>query len=220
MTTRINSIAEAATLLFLRQGYARTQIKHIAKSIGISVGTIYHDFAGKEEIIHFILKCTIDPDFIDKEFERPITDDLFTGVEDEIVALLEQTGNDFATHLENNADQYSFKALISDAFDLLARYAVGCLFIEKNQYDFPFLAKHYLLYRKKFLDTMTQYINIFIANKTVRPMEHIELSTVLIVEILTWWSMDRRFTSFETSDMSLDLAKEICIDNIVSAYKV
>ncbi len=220
MNTRIKSIAEAATLLFLRQGYARTQINHIAKAIGVSVGTIYLDFAGKIEIMHFILKGTIDPNFMDREFKRPITDDLFSGIENEIVLLLEQMGNDFAMHLKNNAPNYSFEAFISDSFELLARYAVGCLFIEKNQYDFKFLADHYMLYRKKFFDTMTQYIRIFIKSGTIRPLEHVELSTTLIVETLTWWAMDRRFTSFETSDISLDLAKEICMDNIISAYKL
>lgn len=219
MNTRIKAIAEAATLLFLRQGYARTQISHIAKAIGVSVGTIYHDFAGKKEIMHFVLKCTIDPDFINREFERPITDDLFAGVENEIVSLLERTQSDFAKHLENNASSYSFEYLISDAFNLLARYAVGCLFIEKNQFEFKFLAEHYKAYRRKFLDTMSRYLTIFINSGTVRPMEHLELTTTLIIEILTWWAMDRRYTSFETSDIPLELAKKNCMDNILSAYK-
>ncbi|MEY8353017.1 helix-turn-helix domain-containing protein [Lachnospiraceae bacterium 54-53] len=219
MDTRIQAISEAATLLFLRQGYARTQISHIASAIGVSVGTIYHDFAGKKEIMHFVLKCTIDPDFINNEMERPVTDSLFSGVENEIVSLLEQSQNDFAGHLENGLEHYSFEDLISDAFDIFARYAVGCLFIEKNQFEFPFLAEHYKAYRRKFLDSMSRYLTVFINSGTVRPMEHLELTTALIIEILTWWAMDRRYTSFETSDVPLDLAKKICMDNILSAYK-
>jgi AcrR family transcriptional regulator len=210
---------EAATLLFLRQGYARTQISHIAKAIGVSVGTIYHDFAGKKEIMHFVLKCTIDPDFINREFERPITDHLFSGVEDEIMSLFEQSHNGFAKHLENDVESYSFEDLISDAFDILARYAVGCLFIEKNQFEFPLLAEQYKAYRGKFLDTMSRYLTILIDGGTVRPLEHLELTATLIIEILTWWAMDRRYTSFETSDIPLELAKKICMDNILSAYK-
>lgn len=219
MNERIKSIAEAATLLFLRQGYARTQISHIAKAIGVSVGTIYLDFAGKKEIMHFVLKQTINPDFINREFERPITDDLFIDVENEIVSLLEQKASDFSKHLEDNAHDYDLETLISDAFNLLSRYAVGCLFIEKNQYEFKFLAEHYKCYRKRFLDTMASYIGIFIDKGMVRSLDQLELSTVLITEILTWWAMDRRYTSFEISDIPLDLAKKICMDNILSAYK-
>lgn len=219
MNQRMKDIADAATKLFLQQGYAKTQISHIAKAVGISVGTIYLDFTGKREIMHFILKCTVDPSFIEREFERPITDDLFAGLESEIVTLFEKSGNDFAAHLQDSVDDYNFEMLISDAFDLLARYTVGCLFIEKNQFDFRNLAQQYMTYRKKFLDTMMRYINAFIEQGAVRPLEHLELSTTLIIEILSWWAMDVRYTSYETKDISMDLAKQICMDNIVAAYK-
>lgn len=219
MNERMKAIADAATLLFLQQGYSKTQISHIAKAVGVSVGTIYLDFTGKKEILHFVLKCTIAPDFINREFDRPITDDLFVGLENEIVAIFEKTGDDFAKHLANNAADYSLEALVSDAFDLLAQYAAGCLFIEKNQFDFKFLAEHYKQYRKRFLETMTKYMEVFIKNGMVRPLEHLELSTTLIVEILSWWAMDIRYTSFETRDIPLPLAKQLCMDNIISAYQ-
>ena len=192
MNQRIKDIADAATRLFLQQGYARTQIGHIAKAVGISVGTIYLDFTGKKEILHFILKCTIDPDFIQRKFARPITDDLFVGLEDELIALLDKLGNDFAAHLENDLVDYSFERLISDTFDILSRYAVGCLFIEKNQFDFKNLAENYRTFRRKFFDTMICYMEAYIQQGTVRPLEHVELSTTLIIETLSWWAMDIR----------------------------
>lgn len=219
LNQRIKEIAEAATRLFLQQGYAKTQISHIAKAAGVSVGTIYLDFAGKKEIMHFILKCTIDPSFIDRDFDRPIKDDLFTGLENDIIALFEKLGKDFSSHLEHDMAHYDFETLISDAFDILSQYAVGCLFIEKNQFDFKNLAQSYVAYRRQFFDTMTGYIRTFIQQGTVRPMEHLELSTTLIIEILSWWAMDIRYTSFETKDIPMDLAKKICMDNIVTAYK-
>lgn len=219
MNDRIKSIADAATCLFLQQGYSKTQISHIAKAVGVSVGTIYLDFTGKKEIMHFILKCTLDPDYINREFDRPITDDLFAGLENDIAAIFEQTGNDFAKHLTNNAADYSLGELVSDAFDMLSQYAVGCLFIEKNQFDFPFLAKHYKQYRKRFLETMMQYMAAFIKRGIVRPLEHLELTTTLIIEILSWWAMDIRYTSFETQDISPVIAKKLCMDNIISAYQ-
>lgn len=219
MNERIKAIADAATNLFLQQGYSKTQISHIAKAVGVSVGTIYLDFTGKKEIMHFILKCTLEPDFINGDFARPVTDDLFTGLENDIVAMFEKTGNDFARHLTDNAADYTLEALVSDAFDMLSHYAVGCLFIEKNQFDFEFLAKHYRRYRKRFLETMTQYMAAFIKRGIVRPLEHLELSTTLIIEILSWWAMDIHYTSFETQDIPPGLAKKLCLDNIVSAYQ-
>lgn len=219
MIQRVKEIADAATRLFLQQGYAKTQISHIAKAVGVSVGTIYLDFTGKKEIMHFILKCTIDPMFVEREFERPITDELFAGLEDEIISHFEKMRNDFAAHLDGSMADYSFEALIGDAFDILARYAVGCLFIEKNQYEFKNLAQYYIAYRKQFFDAMKEYIRAFIRQGKVRPLEHLELSTTLIIEVLSWWAMDIRYTSFETKDIPMELAKQICLDNIVTAYK-
>lgn len=219
MNERIKAIADAATYLFLQQGYSKTQISHIAKAVGVSVGTIYLDFTGKKEIMHFILKCTLNPEFINRDFDRPITDDLFAGLENDIVEVFEKTGNDFAKHLTDNAADYTLEALVSDAFDMLSQYAVGCLFIEKNQFDFKFLAEHYKQYRKRFLETMTQYMEAFIKRGIVRPLEHLELSTTLIIEILSWWAMDIHYTSFETQDISPGIAKKLCLDNIVSAYQ-
>lgn len=220
MTQRIDLIAKAAVSLFLRQGYSKTQISHIAKAVGVSVGTIYHDFIGKKEILHYILKCTVQPEFAAKELKTPISDEHFVGLEQEIVKVLEDSAEKFEEPLLNHLEGYTFESLISDAFDLLSQYAVGCLFIEKNQYDFPVLAKHYKIYREKFLSTMAAYLKAFMERKIIREIEDVELTTILIVETLSWWAMDIRYTSFETKNVSAKAAKAVCMDNIISAYKL
>ena len=50
-------------------------------------------------------------------------------------------------------------------------------------------------------------------------MEHLELSVTLMIEILSWWAMDIRYTTFETKDIPVELAKQVCMDNIIAAYK-
>lgn len=218
--TRIAAIYEAATRLFIQQGYSKTQISHIAKAIGVSVGTIYHDFTGKEEIMHFILKCTIDPDFINRDFQKPITDELFDDLENEIVETFKRSADSFSKNLDNVGLTYKFENLISDAFDILSEFAAGCLLIEKNQLDCQGLARYYKEYRKCFFDTMKKYINIFINKGIVRPLKNTDLTVTLIIEILTWWAMDRKYASFETLDIPIEQAKDICLDNIVSAYQL
>lgn len=216
---RIRAIYEAATRLFLQQGYAKTQISHIAKAVGVSVGTIYHEFMGKEEIMHFILKCTLEPELINKKLERPISDEQFTGLENEIMETFERSAQEFSANLENAGETYGLEDVISDAFDILARYAVGCLFIEKNQMDCPRLANAYRDYRKHFFSYMTEYMNILIRKGKVRPLKSVELSTSLIIEMLAWWAMDMRYISFDNKEISLEQAKEVCMDNIISAYR-
>lgn len=219
MNQRMKAIAAAATRLFLRQGYSRTQMSHIAKEVGVSVGTIYLEFAGKKEIMHFILKGTLDPDFPEQEFTRPLTDALFAGLEEEIIARFEALGQAFAARLAVGLEEYSFEALLGDAFDLLAQHGVGCLFIEKNYFDFPRLAQHYQVYRKAFFRTMMEYLQAFEARGDLRPVEDWELTAALIVETLSWWAMDVRYTAFETHEIPVERAKGVCLDNLVAAYK-
>lgn len=216
---RIKEIHDASVKLFLRQGYSKTQISHIAKAIGVSVGTIYHDFTGKKEIMRFILKCTIDPSFLERDFERPITDKAFIGLDDEINAEFIKAADEFSSNIQNVGSDYTFEEFISDSYNLLERYAVGCLFIEKNGIECPELSEHYLVYRKRFISTMIEYITAFMNKGIIRPLKHPELTTVLIIETLSWWTMDMRYTSFETMNIPSDTAKEVCLDNIVSAYK-
>ena len=215
---RIKAIHDAAVRLFLQQGYARTQISHIAREVGVSVGTIHHDFTGKQEIMHFVLKCTITPGFLDREFERPVTDELFQGLEDEIMAVFRKSADAFSGRFREGRENYDFASLISDAFDMLSQYAVGCLFIEKNQFDFPALARDYREYRKRFFTAMTDYLTFFMEKGMIRPLENRELTTALIVEQLAWWAMDMRYNSFEAHHISLEDAKNVCMDNLIHAY--
>lgn len=133
--------------------------------------------------------------------------------------MLESSSAEFKEHLQDHLNNYSFESLVSDAFDLLSRYAAGCLFIEKNQYDFPFLAKQYKRYREEFVTAMTDYLNAFMAKGTIRTIDNVEFTTIMIVEILSWWAMDRCYISFEINDIPSEDAKKVCMDNIVTAYK-
>jgi len=216
---RIRLIHDAAAMLFIRQGYSKTQISHIAEAIETSVGTIYHDFKGKNEIKNFILKCAIDDSFMNRSLERPIAESMFQHLETEILESFHAISARFASHLEDRGEHYSFEELISDAFDLLSSHATGCLFIERNQADSGRLTEYYKDYRKRFFHTMAEYLSIFVERNEIRPLPHLELTATMIIEILTWWAMDSRYSSFEIIEVSPEAAKELCMDNIITAYK-
>ncbi len=73
---------------------------------------------------------------------------------------------------------------------------------------------------KKFSNYRILVIKLLNSCKAARrPFEHLELSTALIIEILAWWAMDMRYISFEPHDIPVELAKKVCMDNIITAYK-
>lgn len=217
-TTRMRGLHDAAVRLFLRQGYAQTQISHIAREAGVSVGSVYRDFAGKQELLCFILQCALEPDYMDREFQRPITAELFSGLDSRLIRALEETADTFAGNLSRAGWGYSYENLLSDTFDLLARYGVGCLFIEKNPLVFPTLTAYYRHYRENFFTVMAEYLRKLQACGQLRALEDPELTAVLILEQLSWWAMDVRWTAFETRDIPPERGKAVCLDNLLTAY--
>lgn len=220
MENRLETIYGAASALFINRGYMRTQMKDIAKEIGLSTGMLYVYFKGKKDILDFILKCTITPDFIRQEFQYPIDEQLFQGLSNEIIAVLEESHAKFGEPLLSKAKGYPFEQMISDAFDTISRYGTGCLVLEKNINDVGKLGGFYQRYRKEFFDDMMQYVKLYLDSGEMRAVKYPELTAQQMIETLAWWGMHIQNDAFETQkNIPVSVAKEICMDNILYAYK-
>lgn len=57
--SRRNNIIQRATKIFVHQGYSKTNIREVADGCNVSVGTLYHYFASKEEILRMIIETTV-----------------------------------------------------------------------------------------------------------------------------------------------------------------
>lgn len=220
MENRMRSIFDAASHLFINKGYARTQIKDIAKEIGLSTGMLYVYFTGKRDILNFILKGTIDQAFITQEFELPIRSELFDSLDNEIMNAFEENTKAFSSHL-NNITEYPLEQMLSDAFEVISKYGIGCLLIEKNPDDLRKLTVYYKEYRKKFYDQVLSYITQYMQIGTFRHVEHPQHITRLIIETLSWWGMHITNDAYEIQkDIPIETAKAICMDNLLHAYQL
>lgn len=61
--------------------------------------------------------------------------------------------------------------------------------IEKNPDDLVTLAEFYQRYRKTFFEQVDKYVSRYIMLGSVRPVQHQQYVTRLIVETLSWWGM-------------------------------
>lgn len=218
MVNRMNLIFDAASQLFINKGYARTQMRDIAKVIGLSTGMLYVYFTGKRDILSFLLKGTIDPAFVTQEFELPIRSDLFYSLDNEIMEAFEQNTKDFSAHLDDITN-YPLEQMLSDAFDVISKYGIGCLLIEKNPDDFGKLTGYYKEYRQKFYHQVLSYITKYMETGMFRQVEYPQYVTRLIIETLSWWGMHITNDAFETQrNIPVATAKSICMDNLLHAY--
>ncbi len=55
-TDKVDAILTAALELFVERGYHGTSVPSIAERAGVAAGTIYHHFAGKEELVNAVFR--------------------------------------------------------------------------------------------------------------------------------------------------------------------
>jgi AcrR family transcriptional regulator len=218
--TRIVKIYDIASRMFILGGYSQTQIDHIVKEAGISVGSLYDLFSGKKAILRFIIKCTIDPAFTDHDIKLPITEDLFEDLNDEVKLFLEEKNRQFSEPLTLQAENYSFEQMLTDAFDVIQKYRIGCLLIEKNPSVCGRLFEYYRDYRKRFYGIILEFLKFYMERGVIRKVESLDLAVIFIIESMAWWAMDIRYDTFEPHNISDEIAKKTCLDALINAYKI
>jgi AcrR family transcriptional regulator len=219
--SRLETIYEEASKLFINKGYARTQISYIANAAGISIGSIYTLFTSKKTIFDFVLKCTVDSDYMESTMELPIKDSDFTSLQDEILKLCEEINRNFGKHLCDDDDCYHFVQMLSDVFDIITRYGVGFLIFQSNGSDSGVLYTYYVEFRKSFCENLEKYVCDFMKKNEIRMCEFPKYHARLILETLSWWGMHVKYDAFETNTrISQEVAKKVALDALLHAYAI
>lgn len=93
-------ILETALDLFSRQGYRGTSIRDISRMAGVSTGSVYHHFHGKEELFDTLLSqywtAIESPDF---PFNRALASGAFPDRLEELAAAAEESVRTWERHV-------------------------------------------------------------------------------------------------------------------------
>src|SRR5512134_1777424 len=54
---RLEQLVDAATAVFIEQGYARTQMADVAEALGVAKGTLYLYVESKEALFDLVARC-------------------------------------------------------------------------------------------------------------------------------------------------------------------
>lgn len=216
---RFYKIFDVASRMFIQQGYARTQMNHIAKAAGIAVGSMYNLFESKEAVYGFVLKCIIAPEYMESSFSIPVKEKDFDGLEVEIISAFESNSKEFDKHQGEVAIGYDFESMISDAFDIVSKYARGCLIFEHNIKDHEELVEHYRQFRSHFFTGVYEYLRLFEEHGTIRKIEDLNLAARFVIESISWWTMNLPYLSFDVQEeISAETAKKVVMDALIHAY--
>lgn len=193
---RLVAIVDAATEVFGQVGFARAQMADVARTAGVSVGTLYNYVEGKGALL---LLCA----------ERPFVDitegrDLPVATPDrlELVARLDETlvrnvrvpALERAVRTPVKADQVEAQLadIAGELYDLVARTRAAADAMERSAIDAPDLgALFYRQVRVRLLDQLTRYLRKVHRVAPIAPPLTPDLAARSMLETVTWWARHR-----------------------------
>lgn len=214
---RLKAVYDAASYLFVRQGYTNTQIAQIAKKANIATGTIYNLFTGKKSLLHFVLLCSFDKHYLEGDITLPVKE-----VDTELILYhLSQKAEKIFLKIESRTKEgepvQSFEDMLSTLFDLSASYNVAFNIINDNRSNLYEIEKKYRQFVNHLYKAIEENLVHYIERGEVREIELPELHIRNIIEGITWWAM---YLPYQSNDMNIPVfkAKDIALDILKHAY--
>lgn len=214
---RLKAVYDAASYLFIKKGYANTQVSQIAEEAKIATGTIYNLFSGKKAILHFVLLCTFDKHYLDGDITLPIKEADTELIIQHLSHIAEKLFLKIERRTIDGEPVQSFADMLSTLFDYTASYHVAFSIINDNRSAFYEIEKKYRQYLNHLYKVIEENLSYYIERGEVRKVELPELHIRNIIEGITWWSM---YLPYQDTDMKLPIvkAKDIALDILKHAY--
>ncbi len=215
--SRLHSIYFHAGRLFNTKRYANTKVNEIAAAAGIATGTIYNLFTSKKAILTFVIRASLDKEYLDSDIALPIEETdmklllaLWSGVSDRVSRIIRVTDAD-------GVIIKPFSQMISEFFDFHADVLLGTNNIEHNADILRELANVYFPARTAFFDDLAKVLNLYMESGEIRQLEHLRVHVQSIMDILTWWAMNAYIAMPEVS-VPRETAQKIAVEILERAY--
>ena len=194
---RLDDLVEVAAAAFSRQGYRRTQMADVARSLGVSAGTLYGYVEGKEALFDLVVQRA----FLDEPPPAPELP-VPTPARDALLAHVRRRLGRRAQHrfLEGAlasdgapaAPAEEVAGVVGELFDYLARHHRGLALLERCAADHPELAELYFARSRRGLhDRLERWIELRIAQGVFRPVPHVEATARHLVEMAAYGAWKR-----------------------------
>ena len=196
---RFQALIEAATRVFIAQGYRRTQMVDVADAMGIAKGTLYLYVESKEALFDAVVRHADMPHPIPAPAELPLRTPKQETTLAEVARRLadEATLPSLAAALTRSrvADVRSeLETILREIYDTLARNRIGITILDRCALDYPDLAQlWYGAGREGALSLLTRYL----ADRTRRGRLHRfadeSVAARIVLETLIFWAVHRHW---------------------------
>lgn len=219
---RLPQLLDAATRVFVEQGYRRTQMADVAAAMGVAKGTLYLYVESKEALFDLVCRYADQPPRSASEVAFPVRSpkagatlryvreelQRHHGVPALTAALGRKRTGDVAGEVA---------AIVGELYDQLAANRRRIKLIDTSARDYPELAKLWFEgARGGLLELFGGYLKTRIARGLVAPVPDVDATARLVLETTVFWAVHRHFDS-QPERIGEDVARATVVQFVVRA---
>jgi AcrR family transcriptional regulator len=196
---RFQDLVEAATAVFLEQGYRRTQVADVAARMGLAKGSVYTYVESKEALFDCVLRHADHSDRIDVPEVLPVATPPPGATLDMVQRRLAEGGSlpSLTAALarkrvvEAGAE---LETVLGELYDALARHRTAIKLLDRCASDYPELAKlWYGAGREGALFLLSRYLDDRARRGRLRRFEDSAIAARIVLETLVFWAVHRHW---------------------------
>jgi AcrR family transcriptional regulator len=196
---RFHDLIEAATAVFLEQGYRRTQMADVAARMGVAKGTVYLYVESKEALFDSVLRHADRTERIDLPDALPVPTPPPGATLEEVRKRVAENSNLSAVAAalarRRIVDVRSeIEAIVRELYALLFRQRVGIKLLDRCATDYPELAAIWFATgREGAVELLRRYLEDRIRRGLVEPVEDPAISARMVLETAVFWAVHRHW---------------------------
>ena len=196
---RFQSLLEAATAVFLEQGYRRTQIAHVADRMGLAKGSIYTYVESKEALFDCVVRHAdaAEPSELPAALPVPTPSPGATleTVHERLAAEGRLTALTSALAKARVADvRAELEEILGELYDVLVRHRTAIKLLDRCAPDYPELAKvWYRVGREDALALLGRYLDDRTRRGRLRRFPDSAVAARMVLETLVFWAVHRHW---------------------------
>jgi AcrR family transcriptional regulator len=196
---RFEDLIEAATAVFLEQGYRRTQVADVAARMGLSKGSVYTYVESKEALFDQVLRHADRPDRLDLPQALPVATPPPAATLEVVQRRLAEEGALPSLHAALARARVvdvraELESVLGDLYDALARHRTAIKLLDRCAPDYPELAKvWYGAGREDATALLRRYLHDRARRGRLRRFEDEAIAARIVLETLVFWAVHRHW---------------------------
>jgi AcrR family transcriptional regulator len=217
---RYAQLIEAATRVFIDQGYRRTQMADIAEALGVAKGTLYLYVESKEALFDQAARLAGSDAAITLPKQLPVKTPSAGATLRYVQQVLAERSQlpllMAALNKTRVVDAPSeFEAIVREVYRTMYRNRVGLKLIDRCAADHPELAALWFEGgRQGLLALLTAYLEDRWRRRALRPLPNATIAARLVLETLVFWAVHRHW------DPSPQAVEEGAVEDTVAGILV